>query len=138
MPLWWSVASDVIWHIYSHLHCFTGNGGRESQSSGQATLTMGQVPCKFRADWLTFIFQPVTPDMIWHIYSSQHCWGLKYRPTVFSGLLPSLWGRAPVSFEQISQPSFFSQRLLTWFGTFTCTCTAPWGMVVGICHLQRR
>ena len=25
-----------------------------------------------------------------------------------------------------------------WFGTFTHTCTAPWGMVVGTCHLQGR
>ena len=25
-----------------------------------------------------------------------------------------------------------------WFGTFTCTCTAPQEMVVGTCHLQGR
>ena len=53
-------------------------------------------------------------------------------------MLPSAWDRSPVSFEQISQPSFFSQQLLTWFGTFTRTCTAPRGMVVGTCHLQGR
>ena len=30
------------------------------------------------------------------------------------------------------------RRLWTWFGTFTHTCTAPQGMVVGTCHLQGR
>ena len=39
-------------------------------------------------------------------------------------MLPSWWGRSPVSFEEIGQPSFFSRWLLTWFGTFTHTCTA--------------
>ena len=34
----------------------------------QGRLTMGQVPCEFRADRPNFIFQPVAPDMIWHIY----------------------------------------------------------------------
>ena len=53
-------------------------------------------------------------------------------------MLPSWWDRSPVSFEQISQTSFFSQWLLTWFGTFTRTCTAPQGMVVGTSHLQGR
>ena len=42
-------------------------------SSGDITLTMGQVPCEFQADRPTFIFQPVAPDVIWHIYSGQHC-----------------------------------------------------------------
>ena len=53
-------------------------------------------------------FQPAARDMIWHIYSGQHC---------FKGVegmdLPSLGDvalticRSPVSFKQISQPSFF-------------------------------
>ena len=33
---------------------------------------MRKVPCEFQADWTNFIFQPVAPDMIWHIYSGQH------------------------------------------------------------------
>ena len=53
-------------------------------------------------------------------------------------MLPSWWGRSPVSFEQIGQPSFFSWWLLTWFGTFTHTCTSPQGMMVRTCHLQGR
>ena len=53
-------------------------------------------------------------------------------------MLPSPWSRSPVSFEEIGQPSFFSHQLLMLFGTFTHTCTAPWGMVVGTCRLQGR
>ena len=56
VPHWWPAAPDVIWHIYSHLHCSTGDGGRESPSSGEAALTMGQVPCEFWADWPGFTF----------------------------------------------------------------------------------
>ena len=52
------------------------------------------------------------------------------------GRQPLPWGRSPLSFEQISQTSFFSRLLLMWFGTFTHTCTAPWRMVVGTCCLQ--
>ena len=53
---WWPAALDVIWHIYSDLHCSTGDGGRESPSSGEEALTMGQVPCEFWADWPRFTF----------------------------------------------------------------------------------
>ena len=56
VPCWWPAAPDVIWHIYSHLHCSAGDGGRESPSSGKAALTMGQVPCEFWADWPRFTF----------------------------------------------------------------------------------
>ena len=56
VPCWWPAASDVIWHIYSHLHCSTGDDGRESPSLGDVALTMGQVPCEFWADWQRFIF----------------------------------------------------------------------------------
>ena len=45
----------------------------EMLSSGGDALMMGQVPCEFRGDWQTFIFQPAAPDMIRHIYSGQHC-----------------------------------------------------------------
>ena len=33
----------------------------------------GQVPSEFLADWPTFIFQLVAPDVIWHIYSHLYC-----------------------------------------------------------------
>ena len=67
------VAPNVIWHIYSHLYCSSRDGSRDSPSSEEAVPTMGQVPCEFPADQPTFIFQLVAPDMIWHIYSGQHC-----------------------------------------------------------------
>ena len=69
----WLVALDVIWHIYSHLYCSSRDGGRDLPSSVEAVPTMGQVPCEFRGDWPTDIFQPAAPYMIWHIYSSQCC-----------------------------------------------------------------
>ena len=53
-------------------------------------------------------------------------------------MLLSPWGSSPVSFEQISQTSFFSWRLLTWFGTFTLGSAASQGMVISTCHLQGR
>ena len=67
------VAPDVIWHIYSHLYWSSRDGGRDLPSSGEAAHTMVQVPCEFQADQPTFIFQLVAPDVIWHIYSGQHC-----------------------------------------------------------------
>ena len=45
------VAPDMIWHIYSHLHCFSGDGGRHLPSSGEAAPTMGKVPCEIWVDW---------------------------------------------------------------------------------------
>ena len=30
----WPVAPDVIWHIYSHLYCSSGDGGKDLLSSG--------------------------------------------------------------------------------------------------------
>ena len=56
VPRWWPAAMDVIWHIYSHLHCSTGDGGRELPSSGDVALTMGQVSCEFWADQPEFSF----------------------------------------------------------------------------------
>ena len=67
------VAPDVIWHIYLHSYCSLREGGRDLPSSGEAAPTMGQVPCEFRADRPTFIFQLVAPDVIWHIYSHLYC-----------------------------------------------------------------
>ena len=135
----WPVALLVIWHIYSCLPCSLEDSARNLSSSGKVVLGQGQVPCEFWADRPNFIFQPVAPDVIWHIYSYLYCSsrdGGRDLPSAGDVALP--WGRSPVSFEQISQPSFFSRWLLTWFGTFTCTCTAPQGMVAGTCHLQGR
>ena len=63
----------MIWHIYSHLHCSSRDGGRDLPSSGEAAPTMEQVPCEFQADRPTFIFQLVAPDVIWHIYLHLYC-----------------------------------------------------------------
>ena len=72
VPCWWPAVLDVIWHIYSHLQCSTGDGGRELTSSGEAALTMGQVPCEFWTDWPRFSFFLVLA-VIWHIYSYLVC-----------------------------------------------------------------
>ena len=56
VPHRWPAAPDVIWHIYSHLYCSSRDGGRELMSSGEAALTMGQVPCEFWTDLLRFSF----------------------------------------------------------------------------------
>ena len=66
-------APDVIWHIYSIQCCFKGILGMDLLSSGDVAFTMGQISCEFQSDWPTFIFQLAAPDMIWHIYSIQHC-----------------------------------------------------------------
>ena len=65
------VAPDMIWNIYSGQHFFKGVLGMDLLSSGDIALMMGQVTCEFRADRPTFIFQPVAPDVIWHIYCGQ-------------------------------------------------------------------
>ena len=67
------VAPDMTSHIYSHLYSSPRDGGRDLLSSEKAAPTMGKVPCEFQADQSNFIFQPVAPDMIWHIYSRQCC-----------------------------------------------------------------
>ena len=66
-------APDVIGHIYSGQHCLKAVLGMDLLSLGDVALIMWQVPCEFQADQPTFIFQPVAPDVIWHIYSRQHC-----------------------------------------------------------------
>ena len=63
----------MIWNIYSGQHCFKGALGMDLLSSRDDALMMGQVPCEFRGDQPTFIFQLAAPDMIWHIYSGQYC-----------------------------------------------------------------
>ena len=42
-------------------------------SSRDDALMMRQVLCEFQGDWPIFIFQPAAPDVIWQIYSGQHC-----------------------------------------------------------------
>ena len=61
---------------------------------------MGQVPCEFRADRQTFIFQPVTPDMIWHIYSHLYC-SLRDsgRDLMSSGRAAPTMGKVPCEFR---------------------------------------
>ena len=93
----------MIWHIYLHLYCSLRDGGRDLPPSGEAAPTMGQVPCEFRADWANFIFQPVAPDVIWHIYSGQHC---------FNGVL---------GMELLS-----SQDVALTMGQFPCEFQADW------------
>ena len=58
--------------------------------------------------------------MTWHIYSGQHCSkGFLGMDLLSSGNDAIMMGQVNCEFEEISQPSFFNQQLLTWFGTFT-------------------
>ena len=161
VPHQWPVALVVIWHIYSCLSCSSEDSARDLPSSGNVVLGQGQVPCEFRADWPNFIFQPVAPDVIWHIYSHLYCSSKDGgRDLPSSGEAAPTMGKVPCEFRA-DQPEFsFSggrvetrvlpalpcpgwciingQQLRTWFGTFTHTCTAHQGMVAGTCHLQGR
>ena len=106
----WLAAPDVIWHIYSHLYCSLRDGGRDLPSSGEAASTMGQVPCEFWADQLTFIFQPAAPDMIWHIYSGQCCFkGVLGMDLLSSGDVTPTMGQFPCEF-QADWPIFIFQQ----------------------------
>ena len=100
-------APDVIWHIYSHLYSSSRDGGRDLLSSGEAAPTMGKVHnCEFQADWPTFIFQPVAPDVIWHIYSSQrHFKGVLGIDLLSSGDVTLTMGQVACDF-QADQPTF--------------------------------
>ena len=73
VPHQWPVALVVIWHINSCLACSSEDSAKDLPSSGKVVLGQGQVPCEFRADQPIFIFQPVAPDVIWHIYSHLYC-----------------------------------------------------------------
>ena len=74
-------------------HSSQGDGGVGLPSSGGDALPMAKVPCEFRVDRPTFIFQGKVeirglaalacrgrwdvsgmeaPDVTWHIYSGQH------------------------------------------------------------------
>ena len=99
VPRWWPAALDVIWHMYSHLHCSTGDGGRESPSSGDIALMMGQVPCEFWGDQPNFTFQPVALDVIWHIYSHLYCsWRDGGRDLPSAGEAAPTMGKVPCEF----------------------------------------
>ena len=95
VPHQWPVALVVIWHIYSCLAWSSEDSARDLTSSGKVVLGQGQVPCEFWADRPTFIFQPVAPDMIWHIYSHL------YSSSRDGGRdLPS-WGEAAPTMEKV-------------------------------------
>ena len=105
----WPVALAVIWHIYSHLYCSLRDGGRDLPSSGEAAPTMEQVSCEFWADRPTFIFQPAAPDVIWHIYSRQHCFkGVLGIDLLSSGDVAPNMGQVPCEFHA-DWPTFFFQ-----------------------------
>ena len=105
------VTPDVIWHIYLHLYCSSRDGGRDLPSSGKAAPPMRQVPCEFQADWPTFIFQLVPPDVIWHIYSHLYCSsrdGCRDLPSTGEAAPPM--GKVLCEFQE-DQPTFIFQLL---------------------------
>ena len=91
----------MIWHIYSGQHCFQGVGGLDLPSSGDATLTMAQVPSEFRANRPTFVFQGKMSR------GSAAPRGLGVWACRLQGVMSYPWPRSPVSFEPIGQPLFF-------------------------------
>ena len=94
------VVPDMIWHIYSHLHCSSRDGNRDLPSSGEAAPTMQQVPCEFQVDWPAFIFQPVAPDVIWHIYLHLYCSSREGgRDLPSSGEAAPTMGQVPCEFQ---------------------------------------
>ena len=106
VPHQWPGTLDVIWHIYSHLHCSTGDGGRELTSSEKAALIMGQVPCEFWTDCPSFSFLGEAElracssedsardlqsdggswrDLAHLLWAALLQWGFRYGPSVFRG-----------------------------------------------------
>ena len=74
---------------------------------------MGQVPCEFRADWPTFIFQLVAPDMIWHIYSHLYCSSRDDgRDLPSSGRAAHTMGKVPCEFQADRPGCSFSREEL--------------------------
>ena len=93
------VALVVIWHIYSYLACSLEDSARDLPSSEKVVLGQGQVPCEFQADRPNFIFQPVAPVMIWHIYSGQCCFkGVLGMDLLSSGEVVLMMGQVPCEF----------------------------------------
>ena len=118
---------------------------------GRQPLPWGRSPVSFRIDWPECIFSgeelrqgsfqpcPAQNGAIIHIWQLRMWFGtFTHTCTAHQRMVAGTcdlqgrqslpWGRCPVCFEQIGQPSFFSRQLLTWFGTFICPCTAPWGL----------
>ena len=94
------MAPDMIWHIYSGQHCFKGTLGMDLLSSRDDALMMGQVPCEFWGDQSNFIFQPAAADVIWHIYSGQHCFkGVLGMDLLSSGDDALMMGQVPCEFQ---------------------------------------
>ena len=105
----WPVALVVIWHIYSCLACSSEDSARDLPSSGKVVLGQGQFPCEFWVDWLNFIFQPVAPDMIVHIYSGQCCFKrVLGMDLLSSGDVALMMGQVPCEFWA-NQPTFIFQ-----------------------------
>ena len=92
VPHRWPAAPDVIWHIYSHLHCSTGDGCRELTSSGRQPSPLGRSPVSSEQIGPNSFFRgsqvkgpsslaledvphqwPVALAVIWHIYSCLAC-----------------------------------------------------------------
>ena len=94
-------APDVIWHIYWGQCCFQGVAGMDLPSSGDASLIIPQVPCEFRVNRPTFVFQGKMSR------ESAASRGMGMWSCRLQGVMPYPWPRSPVSFEPIGQPSFF-------------------------------
>ena len=70
---------------------------------------MGQVSCEFQADWPNFIFQPAAPDVIWCIYSGQHCFkGVLGMDLLSSGDVAPTMGQVLYEFHA-DRPTFIFQ-----------------------------
>ena len=109
--------------------CFQGGGGRDLPSSGGVALTVGKVPCEFRADPPTFIFSggvetsslparpaedgaPSTAGLatVLQVYSDPSKIKSEVGTCRLRGVLPAPWGMSPVSFEPIGPPLFFREK----------------------------
>ena len=101
---WWCIIHG--WQLWTWFGTFTctctapwGMVVGTLPSSGEAAPTKGKVPCEFWADWPNFIFQPAAPDMIWHIYSRQHCFkGILGMDLLSSGDVALTMGQVPCEF----------------------------------------
>ncbi len=70
-------------------------------------LTTAKVPCEFRVNRPTFVFQgKMSRD-------SAAPRGVGVWACRLQGVMPYPWPRSPVSFEWIGQPSFFSRYPVT-------------------------
>ena len=76
-------------------------------SSGGDVLTTAKVPCEFRVNRPTFVFQGKMSR------GSAASRGVGVWVCRLQGVMPYPWPRSPVSFEWIGQPSFFSRYPVT-------------------------